>query len=161
MILLHPGSAVGEVRAAGFRDEMALHEDFTIVAELNGNDTVQGGYQVTQDTLAANPNLAAIYATNDPEAIGASQALKAAGLNGVSDVVLVGFNGDAPALELIQGGEMSATIRQDPYGQGRAAVEAALQMLDGQAVEYSDAATRSIYFPVDVVTADNVDMYMP
>lgn len=160
MILLHPGSAVGEVRAAGFRDELAQHEDFEIVAELNGNDTVQGGYQVTQDTLAANPELDAIYATNDPEAIGASQALKAAGLNGVEDVLLVGFNGDAPALELIEAGEMAATVRQDPYGQGRAAVEAALTLLDGGAIEYSDEETRSIYFPVEVVTADNVAQFM-
>ena len=88
------------------------------------------------------------------------QALKQAGKNGVSDVLLVGFNGDAPALELIKAGEMAATIRQDPYGQGRAAVEAALKMLEGEAVEYSDEATRSIYFPVDVVTADNVDEFM-
>ena len=160
MILLHPGSAVGEVRAAGFRDELAKHEGFTLVAELNGNDTVEGGFQVTRDTLAANPNLVGIYATNDPEAIGANQALKQAGKNGVSDVLLVGFNGDAPALELIKAGEMAATIRQDPYGQGRAAVEAALKMLEGEAVEYSDDETRSIYFPVDVVTADNVDDFM-
>ncbi|MCC7206660.1 MAG: substrate-binding domain-containing protein, partial [Anaerolineae bacterium] len=160
MILLHPGSAVGEVRAAGFRDEMAKHEGFTIVAELNGNDTVEGGFQVTRDTLAANPNLVGVYATNDPEAIGANQALKQAGKNGVTDVLLVGFNGDAPALELIKAGEMAATIRQDPYGQGRAAVEAALKMLNGEAVEYSDEATRSIYFPVEVVTADNVDEYL-
>ena len=75
VILLHPGSAVGEVRAAGFRDEMAKHEDFTIVAELDGNDSVEGGFGVTRDTLAANPNLVGIYATNDPEAIGAVQAL--------------------------------------------------------------------------------------
>jgi ribose transport system substrate-binding protein len=160
MILLHPGSAVGEVRASGFRDEIAKHEDFEIVAELNGNDTVQGGYQVTQDTLAANPNLAAIYATNDPEAVGASQALQAAGKNGVKDVLLVGFNGDAPALELIKNGEMAATVRQDPYGQGKACVEAALTLLEGKPVTYSDPQTRSIYFPVDVVTADNVDQFM-
>jgi ribose transport system substrate-binding protein len=159
-ILLHPGSAVGEVRAAGFRDEMAKHPDFTLVAELNGNDTVEGGYQVTRDTLAANPNLVGIYATNDPEAIGANQALKEAGKNGVSDVLLVGFNGDAPALELIKAGEMAATIRQDPYGQGKAAVEAAIKLLNGEAIEYSDPATKSIYFPVEVVTADNVDQYM-
>lgn len=160
-ILLHPGSAVGEVRAAGFRDEMANHEDFVIVAELDGNDTVEGGFEVTRDTLVTNPDLAGIYATNDPEAIGANQALKAAGLNGVSDVLVVGFNGDAPALELIQAGEIAATIRQDPYGQGKAAVEAAMQLLAGEAIEYSDPETRSIYFPVDVVTADNVDTYMP
>ena len=160
VILLHPGSAVGEVRAAGFVDEMANHDDFEIVAQLDGNDTVEGGFEVTRDTLAANPNLAGIYATNDPEAIGANQALKAAGKNGVSDVLVVGFNGDAPALELIQAGEIAATIRQDPYGQGKAAVEAALALLGGEAIEYDDPETRSIFFPVEVVTAENVDMYM-
>ena len=160
-ILLHPGSAVGEVRAAGFRDEMAKHEDFTLVAELNGNDTVEGGFEVTRDTLVTNPELAGIYATNDPEAIGANQALKQAGMSGVEDVLLVGFNGDAPALELIAAGEMAATVRQDPYGQGKAAVEAAMTLLDGGTLEYSDPETRSIYFPVEVVTAESVDMYMP
>ncbi len=35
------------------------HPGFKIVATLNGNDTTEGGYQVTQDTLSANPNLAA------------------------------------------------------------------------------------------------------
>jgi len=52
------------------------------------NDTVQGGFQVTQNTLSANPTLSAIYAINDPEAEGAVQALKAAGKNGVKDVFL-------------------------------------------------------------------------
>jgi ribose transport system substrate-binding protein len=153
MILLHAGSAVGEVRAAGFRDEMAKHEDFTLVAELDGNDTVEGGFGVTRDTLAANPNLVGIYATNDPEAIGAVQALAEAGKDGV---MVVGFNGDAPALELVKSGDMAATIRQDPYGQGKAAVEAAMTLLDGQALTFSDEATRSIYFPVEVVDAANV-----
>jgi ribose transport system substrate-binding protein len=160
MILLHPGSAVGEVRAAGFRDEIAKHEGFTIVAELNGNDTVEGGYNVTRDTLSASPNLAGIYATNDPEALGAAQALETAGKNGVADVLLVGFNGDPPALEQIKAGNMAATVRQDPYGQGRAAVEALTKLMNNEAVEYSDAETRSIYFPVTLVTADNVDEFM-
>jgi ribose transport system substrate-binding protein len=160
-ILLHPGSAVGEVRAAGFRDEMAKHEDFVIVAELNGNDTVEGGFEVTRDTLAANPGLVGIYATNDPEAIGANQALKQAGKSGVADVLLVGFNGDAPALELIAAGEMAATIRQDPYGQGKAAVEAAMTLLDGGELTYDDPGTRSLFFPVEVVTAENVATYLP
>jgi ABC-type sugar transport system substrate-binding protein len=58
------------------------------------SDPVQGGYQVTQNTLSANPTLSAIYAINDPEGEGAVQALNAAGKNGVKDVFLVGFNGD-------------------------------------------------------------------
>lgn len=160
MILLHPGSVVGEIRAAGFRDEMAKHADFTIVAELNGNDTVEGGYNVTRDTLSANPNLAGIYATNDPEAEGAAQALEAAGKSGLDDVLLVGFNGDPPALELIAAGKMAATIRQDPYGQGRAAVETATKLMNNEPVEFSNEEERSIYFPVAVVDAANVAEFM-
>jgi ribose transport system substrate-binding protein len=156
VIELHPGSAVGEVRAAGFVDEIAKYPDFKIVAQLNGNDTVEGGLAAANDALASNPNLAGIYACNDPSAIGAGQALKTAGKNGVTDVVLVGFNGDTPALELIAAGEMAATIRQDPYGQGRRAVELALDLLEGKTLSYDDMATRSVFFPVEVVTQENV-----
>jgi len=160
LITLHPGSAVGEIRAAGFRDEMKNHPDFKIVAELNGNDTVEGGYLVTKDTLSANPNLVGIYACNDPEAQGAAQALKTAGKNGVKDVLLVGFNGDPPALDFIKSGDMAATIRQDPYGQGKACVEAAIALMNGQPVTFSNKEERSIYFQVTVVDVSNVDQFI-
>jgi ribose transport system substrate-binding protein len=160
VIELHPGAAVGGPRTKGFVDELKKHSDFKIVASLNGNDTVQGGYQATQNTLSANPNLAGIYATNDPEAEGAVQALKAAGKNGVKDVFLIGFNGDPPALELIKNGDMAATIRQDPYGQGRKCVEIATRFMNNQSVEYSDPATKSVFFPVEVIDKENVDQFL-
>ena len=156
-IQLHPGSAVGDLRIKGFVDEIARHPDFKVVATLNGNDTVQGGYQVTQNTLSANPNLAAIYAANDPEAEGAVQALKAAGKNGVKDVFVVGFNGDPPAIELIKSGDMAATIRQDPFGQGQKAVEIATKLMDNQPVQFSDPASRSVFFPVKVIDKSNAE----
>jgi ribose transport system substrate-binding protein len=160
VIELHPGAAVGVPRTKGFVDEIKKHADFKIVASLNGNDTVQGGYQATQNALSANPNLAGVYATNDPEAEGAVQALKAAGKNAVKDVFLVGFNGDPPALELIKNGAMAATIRQDPYGQGQKCVEVATKLMNNEAVEFSDPATRSIFFPVKVIDKENVDQVL-
>jgi ribose transport system substrate-binding protein len=160
VIELHPGSAVGNVRVKGFVEEIKKSPDFKVVASLNGNDTVQGGYQVTQNTLSANPNLAGIYAANDPEAEGAVQALKAAGKSGVKDVLVVGFNGDPPALELIKNGDMAATIRQDPYGQGQKAVELAIKLIDNQQIEYSDPKTKSVYFPVKVIDKENVGEFL-
>jgi len=160
VIALHPGSAVGDVRVKGFVDEIQTHSDFRVVATLNGNDTVEGGYQVTQNTLSANPNLVGIYAANDPEAEGAVQALKAAGKNGVKDVLVVGFNGDPPALQLIKSGDMAATIRQDPYGQGQKAVEIATALMNNQPVQFSDPASRSVFFPVQVVDSSNVDQFL-
>ena len=160
VIELHPGSAVGQLRAKGFTDEMATHSDFKVVASLNGNDTVEGGYKATQDTLSAHPQLAGIYATNDPEAEGAVQALKAANKSGVKDVLVVGFNGDPPALQLIKAGDMAATIRQDPYGQGQKAVEIATALLNNQPVQFSDPASKSVFFPVTVIDSKNVDQFM-
>ncbi len=97
--------------------------------------------------------------TNDPEAERAVQALKAAGKNGVKDVFLVGFNGDPPALELIKNDEMAATIRQDPYGQAQRCVEIATKLMNNETVEYSDPATKSILFPVEVIDKENVDQF--
>jgi ribose transport system substrate-binding protein len=159
VIELHPGSAVGNVRVKGFVEEIKKSADFKVVASLNGNDTVQGGYQVTQNTLSANPELAGTYAANDPEAEGAVQALKAAGKSGVKDVLVVGFNGDPPALELITNGDMAATIRQDPYGQGQKAVELATKLMNNEQIEYSDPNTKSVFFPVKVIDKDNVDEF--
>ena len=127
---------------------------------LNGNDTVEGGYKATQDTLSAHPHLVGIYATNDPEADGAVQALAEAGKNGVKDVFVVGFNGDPPALELIKAGDMAATIRQDPYGQGKAAVEAALTLLDGQPVHVLRRGDQVDLLPGQGRHGENVDQFM-
>jgi len=41
---------------------------------------------------------------------------------------------------------MAATIRQDPYGQGKKCVELALTLLEGKEIQYADAKTRSIFF---------------
>jgi ribose transport system substrate-binding protein len=160
LIEVHPGAAVREPRIRGFADEIKKHSDFKIVASLNGNDTVQGGYQAAENTLSANPNLSGIYACNDPEAEGAVQALKAAGKNGAKDVCLVGFNGDPPSLELIKNGEMAATIRQDPYGQAQRCVEIATKLMNNETVEYSDPATKSVFFPVQVIDKKNVDQFL-
>lgn len=160
VIALHPGSAVGDVRVKGFVDAIQQDSSFKVVATLNGNDTVEGGYQVTQNTLSANPKLVGIYAANDPEAEGAVQALKAAGKNGVKDVYVIGFNGDPPALQLIKSGDMAATIRQDPYGQGKKCAEIAMKLMNNQPVEFSDPASKSVFFPVKVVDSTNVDQFM-
>lgn len=160
IILLTPGVAVGGIRAAGFRDEIEKHSDFKIVAELVGDNNVEGGYKVTQDTLSSNPDLVGIYACHDPEAEGAAQALKAAGKDAVKDVLVIGFNADPPALDLIKSGEMGATIRQDPYGQGRTCLETAITLINGQSVEFSNEEEKTIYFPVMLIDASNVDQFI-
>jgi ribose transport system substrate-binding protein len=158
VIELHAGSVVGEERVAEFVSTLEAHDNFEIVSSLDGNDTVDGGFAAAQDMLSANPDLTVIYAANDDSAIGAQRAMETAGKSVADGFVLIGFDGADGALDLIEQGLMSATVAQDPYGQGVKAVQTILALLDGT-VEYDDAAAKTIFFPVEIVTAENLDAF--
>lgn len=156
VIELHAGSVVGEQRVAGFVETIEAADGFEIVSSLDGNDTVDGGFAAAQDMLSAHPDLRVIYAANDASAIGAQRAMETAGKAVADGFILIGFDGSDAALELIEQGLMSATVAQDPYGQGIKAVETVLALLEGDDPGYDDAAEKTIFFPVELVTADNL-----
>jgi len=156
VIELHAGSVVGEERVAGFVDTLKANDAFEIVASLDGNDTVDGGFAAAQDMLSANPDLEVIYAANDDSAIGAQRAMETAGKKVADGFMLIGFDGSDGAQDLIEKGLMSATVAQDPYGQGKRAVETVLALLNGEDPKYDDAAAKTVYFPVELVTGDTL-----
>jgi len=158
VIELHAGSVVGEERVEEFVAKMEEDENFEIVSSLDGNDTVDGGFAAAQDMLSANPDLEVIYAANDDSAIGAQRAMETAGKSVDDGFILIGFDGADGALDLIEQGKMSATVAQDPYGQGIRAVETVLALLDGN-VEYDDDEEKTVLFPVEIVTAENLDEF--
>lgn len=156
VIELHAGSVVGEERVAGFVKTLEADDKFEIVASLDGNDTVDGGFAAAQDMLSANPDLSVIYAANDDSAIGAQRALETAGKSVGDGFILIGFDGADGALELIDQGAMSATVAQDPYGQGQQAVRTVLALLNGEDPEFDDEETRTVFFPVEIVNSENL-----
>ena len=156
VIELHAGSVVGEERVAGFVDTIEKADGFEIVASLDGNDTVDGGFAAAQDMLSANPDLEVIYAANDDSAIGAQRAMETAGKKVADGFLLIGFDGSDGAQDLIEQGLMSATVAQDPYGQGKRAVETVLALLNGEDPKYDDAAAKTVFFPVELVTGDSL-----
>ncbi len=157
VIDLAPGNVSGALRVGGFTSEIAKHPGFKIVATLNGNEDVLDSFTVAQDMLISHPHLAGIFAANDSEAEGAVQAMAQAGKNGNNDVVVVGFNGDAPALALIKSGQMAATIAQNPYGEGEAAVRAADALIHNKPVKFNQPGARTIDFPIKLVTRATLD----
>jgi ribose transport system substrate-binding protein len=159
VIELHAGSVVGEERVSGFTDRLAQEDNFEVVSSLSGNDTVEGGFAAAQDMLSANPDLQVIYAANDDSAIGASRAMETAGVSVANGFTLIGFDGSDAALDLIEKGVMSGTVAQDPFGQGKQAVKTALALLNGEDPGYSDEKSKTIYFPVEMVTQENVAQF--
>jgi galactofuranose transport system substrate-binding protein len=109
------GSSVARDRAQGFREGIAPYPGMRIIASETGNfsrATAQGVMQSIAQSLGKK--ITAVYAHNDEMALGAIQALKAAGLQPGRDVKIVSIDGERAALEAIQRGEIGATVESNP-----------------------------------------------
>jgi ribose transport system substrate-binding protein len=98
----------------------------------NTTDDIAGAQKVVATALTKyQNNVQAIMAYNDSSAIGAAVAAKAAGL---SDVVIVGQNGDEDGVKAVQDGRMSATVDLVPWRTGLILATLTRAVLDGKTV---------------------------
>ncbi len=95
----------------------------------------------------------AVIANNDEMAIGAIQAMKAAGI-GMEDVVVAGIDATPDGLMAMQAGELDVTVYQNATRQGEVALESAVKMANGESIE------RQIWIPFEAVTAGNIQDYL-
>jgi len=133
---------------------------YTIATELSGNSKADEAYTIMKDALAKDPDIAGVFACNDPMGVAAGNAIKDAGKDPVKDIVTVGFNADPEAITAIQAGGLSATVAQDPAGMGALTVSLAQQILAGQTPTFGNADLREVYAPIKLVTIDNVADYV-
>jgi ribose transport system substrate-binding protein len=105
--------------------------------------------------LAANPeagSISAVWAAWDQPAIGALQAIEAAGRTG-EGIVITGIDANPDARAAIaKGGNFEASMAQDFKGIGAATANAVKQHLAGQAIK-----SNTIYVPTRLITAANVN----
>lgn len=127
-----PGHETGDSRLRGFREVIAQHPGISIVASQTANWERDQAFNVTQNLLQSHSDLQAIFAANDMMALGAVEAIAAAGRTG--DVLVVGFDALDEARQAIREGRMAATIAQHPRDMGRLAIESAWSILQGDAV---------------------------
>jgi inositol transport system substrate-binding protein len=99
--------------------------------------------------LSTGAEFDGVIANNDESAIGAIQAMKAAGLD-MGDVVVGGVDATQDALHAMQAGDLDATVFQDAAGQGSGALDAALALARGEAVYQKE------YIPIQLVTPANI-----
>jgi ribose transport system substrate-binding protein len=156
VIALNPTTSVNAPRSDGFTDTVAKNPNIKVVANISGGQTLEGGFKAAQAILSANPKVAAIYTLNDSMAAGAQQAILQAGRNSMSDPILVGFNGDKVALDLMKEKKLAADVVQSPHEQGVIAVDICWKLLNGEAPTYSDAKTKTVNVPVELLTPDTM-----
>lgn len=142
-------------RSQMIRDTVARPECafMTIVEEQTGNWNRQQGQDLMTNWLTAGTEFDAVISNNDEMAIGAIQALKAGGV-AMDDVIVAGIDATQDALAAMQAGELDVTVFQDAAGQGAGAVETALALARGDAVE------SSVMVPFELVTPGNIDGFL-
>jgi inositol transport system substrate-binding protein len=94
-----------------------------------------------------------VLANNDEMALGAIQAIKAAGIS-MDDVIVSGVDATQDALASMQAGELDITVFQNAAAQGGGSLDAAVKLAAGEAVE------KKVYIPFELVTPANIDGYL-
>lgn len=146
------GDNTSNMRREGY-EKACTEAGVEVLSALSGQNTTDGATKTMEDLLNAYPDqIKMVFCHNDDTAIGAMNACKNAG---VTDMTIVGFDGNASAVDLILAGEMvKATVAQQPYAMGYQVVEAAVKAINDETVE------EVINAPVEVVTAENGQAYL-
>ena len=97
--------------------------DIKVVREQSGNWKREQGKTIMENWLASGQEIDGVASNNDEMALGALQAIKAAGKLG--KIPVGGTDGSRDALASMSKGELNNTVFQDPVGQGEEAVNAA------------------------------------
>jgi simple sugar transport system substrate-binding protein len=94
-----PGAAPAIDRKKGFDDVIAQHEDMSVIASQSGDFNIEKGKEVMEALLAKHADeVNAVYAHNDDMALGAIQALEAAGKKPGQEVIVLSIDGGKAAL---------------------------------------------------------------
>lgn len=127
-----PGAAPAIDREKGFLEVMKNSPEIKVVRSQTGEFTRAKGKEVMEAFLKAEgKSINAVYAHNDDMALGAIQAIEAAGLKPGSDVVVVSIDGIKPAFEAMVAGKLNCTVECNPL-LGPAAFDAVEKALAGQ-----------------------------
>lgn len=126
-----PGSSAARERGEGFNNVAA--DSLEVVAKQTANFNRAEGLSVMENILQANPEVTGVFAHNDEMALGALEAIEAAG----ADVTVVGFDATDDAIAAVEEGRLAGTIAQKPEMIGEMAVDTAVQHLNGEEVEAS------------------------
>jgi ribose transport system substrate-binding protein len=123
------GSLTSTNRVRGFADAIKEFPNVKLLASQPGNFQRLNALQVMENLMQSFPQIDGVLAANDPMAVGAIEALEAAGRK----AQVVGINGSKEAVELIKSGKLLASGDFNGFIQGCIGTEIAVRNLRKQA----------------------------
>lgn len=153
VVILHKSEAEScRERVRGFRDILDAHNQtaanpIAIVAEFESRGAKADGARAAEDALQSHPDLAGIFAINDPAALGAYASLEKAGKT--QQVTLIGFDGQPEGKQAIKEGKIYADPIQFPEKMGIQAVESIVRHSKGEDVPKDQPIATYLYRQAD------------
>lgn len=141
-------------RTKDIHDVIATDEckGMSVIEEQSANWDRLEAANIMTNWLSTGREFNAIIANNDEMAIGAIQAMKAAGVD-MSKVVVGGIDATPDGLAAMAAGDLDVTVFQNAIAQGAAAMDAAVALSRDQKTE------RQIWVPFELVTPENMKDY--
>ena len=139
-----PAADPAILRNEGFMNVISRHSGIEVVESQTGEWSQDKGRQVVEAWLAAGVEFDLVYAHNDGMALGAIDALKAAGIDPGDDVLIISIDAIKAAFEAIERGDMNATVECSPV-LGPMAFEALNTVLAGGEVDQYIITPDSLY----------------
>ncbi len=144
-----PGISTTDQRVQGFADAAKADSAYDYVGVQYDQDSASVAAQVTSAALQKNPDIVGIFATNLFSAEGAATAIRQVGKSG--KIKVVGFDADPDQITALKDNTVQALIAQQPYQIGTAAVDQAVNALEGKPV------TAKIGTKFSIITTDNLN----
>ena len=156
-------------RREGNLKALAEHPEIKVLEMKTANWSRAEALALMENWLTAHPGqINGVIGQNDEMALGAVQAIKAAGLT-LSDFAIAGIDGVSDAIQAVQNKEMDLSILQDAVSQAQGALDIALRHLVGESyqpmsdcwkdypdMKWNDGMDKSYNVPWTPITTANV-----
>jgi len=142
-------------RSKDFHDVIGMDmcNFITLIDEQTANWSRDEAQDMMSNWISSGEPFDAVFGNNDEMAIGAIQAMKAAGIS-MDDVVVGGVDATPDALVAMQAGDMDVTVFQDLAGQGAGSIDTAIKLVNGESVD------KTVFIPFKQVTPENVEDFL-
>jgi ABC-type sugar transport system substrate-binding protein len=140
------GSAPANDRKTGFEDVLASEPKFKVVASQDGDFTRANGKQVMEALLKSNKDIDVLYAHNDDMALGAIEAIQAAGKKPGVDIKIISVDAVKDGMTALAAGRINFIVECNPL-LGPQLMELVKKVAAGEQVEPRIKTKETVFDP--------------
>ena len=138
-------------RTKGVEEIIANFPDMKITKIQAGNWERAKGMSIMENWLSSGDQIDAVASNNDDMAIGAIEAIKSA--KKLGQIAVIGVDATPDGIGELKAGNLSATVFQDGFGQGKGSLDKAVKLAMKEEVE------QVTMIPFLLITPENVDNF--